>query len=352
MGSLYLHIGLPKTATTFQQKKVIPNIPDTLIINKDKGEYAPKNIVGGSRSIVTKFFKRSPFIWEDLGDKIFKDIVDMKKKYIKDDVLISDELMYRHLLASDRLKGKTLWHVKGMVYPRLYGIHIDEIDKKSKEWGFEGVKIIISIRSQEKWIASYYSQISNRIKNASQKNFEDFVNYIVDYKRGYYYEGISINYNILYDVVCDAIGKNNVLMIPYETFKHRPESFVNEWFNFMGKDMPKAENIIENTKRKYRKRSIDKNTYKISKSSFDVYKKFRLHENWYLDTLFGKITFPKYITLDPKYYTERLFGWSWSRDNYIRINKDIKSKIKNRFSKSNKVLNSKIEYNLDKYNYI
>lgn len=155
--TLYLHIGLPKTGTTYLQEQVFPKLYWLDYLNKPRSDFlqdGPDPMYG----IMDRAFKHSAVIWEEFGDEVFAHVTgDSAAPTAQRSLLISDEGIST-----------------GGRRPFFLRAHLEEFRKKAFEWGFASLKLICIFRRQDQWLGSHYAQISNRIPNASQEDFESF----------------------------------------------------------------------------------------------------------------------------------------------------------------------------------
>ena len=212
--NLYLHIGLPKTATTFLQSSVFPQFDHLLNLGTPESanwQELDDQRLGGR--ILSCCMRRSSSIWPEFGDLIFEELLGPKELWLSNrrDVLISDEGVGR---AGSR--------------PSLLKAHMAGFRKKAMDWGFDRVSIICVFRRQDHWYASHYAQMSDRNYRASQQDFERQVERLVDPYQQRFQLGMLLDYKSLRDALVSAVGANNVLMLPHELLVEKPRSFMDE----------------------------------------------------------------------------------------------------------------------------
>jgi len=231
--TLHLHIGIPKTASTWLQSNIFPKLDHLLYLDGsrkylfEKIDNAPSN-----QQTFASIFKRSKRIWAGFGDSIFEDIIGGRDQWLKDG---------RDLLISDERIGRTGSR------PSFLSAHLKEMKRKAYDWGFERMNILCVIRRQDHWLASHYAQMSDRNPKASQDDFERLIREITSPYLLQYSFGMLLNYNILYHELAEVSGKNNLLMLPYEELKASPSVFLNSLLVKMNTAPETIENICSET---------------------------------------------------------------------------------------------------------
>jgi len=241
----YLHIGIHKTATTFLQKDVFPLL--------EKVEY-----VQGCKSLRSVFFA-SPKAWEDQGREAFDDILGRaKNRGDKKSLLVSDENIstpHMFLPVNNRLRGFRK-------EPVLLREHLKKLGELVRANGFHDLCVFSSFRRQDEWLASWYSQQSNRMKDPSQKDFEEKVDALLDRKRNFYNDGVWLDYSYLRACLVEAVGERNLLFIPYESLKEKRLEYAAQLSGFIG-DKKIISAVKPVLKQKRMARSVSKNHWEI-----------------------------------------------------------------------------------------
>ncbi len=216
--SLVLHIGLPKTGTTFLQKEFFPRLRSVRFLDKPKSDVVRER-PGPAYGILDRCFKRSALLWQEYGDVVLGDLLGATRGEFRPDgtVLVSDEGI--------STAGRR---------PCLLRAHLEQLRRKASEWGFRDVRVICTVRRQDQWLGSHYAQLSHRFRGASQQTFEEFVAAYLDPEIGYYREGILLDYAVLRDHLVGALDEDNVLMLPYELFDGDRSSYLRSVIRFLG----------------------------------------------------------------------------------------------------------------------
>ena len=207
----FIHIGFPKTASTYLQTKVFPLIEEIHFANKE--EFVNKWL-GYLRSFDTSYFKNQPNILNKLESKYGEN----------QKILISKEGLVGNPFAnfSDNTSiANTL--------------------KKS----FPDAKILIIIRKQDDLLNSLYSLY---LKFGGRKKIKDFLFYD---ENGFAHSGLytldnrdpalpplgvsphCLNYNNIISNYVEIFGEDNIKILPYELLKLNQNEFFNEIASFL-----------------------------------------------------------------------------------------------------------------------
>ncbi|MEO9475292.1 MAG: sulfotransferase domain-containing protein [Cyclobacteriaceae bacterium] len=196
-----VHIGYPKTATTFLQWEVFPNLEGVNYVDYRTCE-----------QIFT------PLIYLDEFDYDLSSVQETLKAYV--------------------LERTNLFSFEGLVGPPFIykGLGRSVIPERLRALGFD--KIIITLRNQEDMLDSLYRQY---VIQGGVVRFADFI----DRKKRWNLYQRSFNMDFLkYDsLICkcnEIFGKDNVLVLRTEDLKKDTNAFINQIEYFVGSDMEKG----------------------------------------------------------------------------------------------------------------
>lgn len=210
---LYLHIGLPKTGTTFLQKEVFHRLASVQFLEKPRSALF-RGTYDREYGVLDRCFKRSVLVWRERGDEVFQELLRSASE--PKDLLISDEG-----IGTAARK------------PHSFRAHLEAFTQKALEWGFSSVRVFCTVRRQDQWLASHYAQISDRIPGASQASFEAFVSKWLDPAVGYFHDGVMLDYKALRDQIVLAVGEPHTLMLPHELLVKDPQSYLRRVAAFL-----------------------------------------------------------------------------------------------------------------------
>ena len=308
---LYLHIGNPKTGSTYLQKKVFPKLKNTTFYNKPKF-----NILKEYRNQKTTFgrlMRSSPVVWEDFGHVLLKNLGMNSSE--KSDILVSDE------------------HFVEVNDPFRLAQHLHEL--KQKIFKTHDLKILIIIRRQDTWISSCYAEVSNTHRRVSQKHFEEYIlNRIDPYSACIDGVGIRLDYYTLLKKIQNVVGKDSVTVLPYELLKSNPSFFTEECCKAINCEIPSSlsftsENVRSSGLKNWKLRPMS-NAHKLS---------IQLRPQRVFKTIFGKsvIYFPALSSI--------------KRAKEITLTKKLSRLILERYEAENKKLDYEFNLGLKGFGY-
>lgn len=223
MSYLYIHIGLPKTATTFIQHSIFAKLSEINYSNRKKTDDFFRSYSGGFGSRI--LFSMSPAVWTGVAGQAMEEF--LRKNGPDKPLVMSDE--------NFSVNAKYFNFAKSVLYtdPALTAFHLRAIDKISRRCGFDGLKVVFSFRRQDTWLASRYAQSAPGIPNASQEDFERRVSKLLDEQSEFYRRSAWLNYAYVFEVLSEALGVDSVLVLSMEGLSQDPSGFINNLDDFL-----------------------------------------------------------------------------------------------------------------------
>ena len=200
MRTLHLHIGLPKTASTWLQERVFPALGhlDVRAMPRTRLFRAPGDAKAEHR-LMGCVVRRAPAIWPAMGDAILDELAPSAGAAEGRDLLVSDEAF-----------GRAASH------PEALGAHLRGLAAAATARGFGRVAVVVLLRRQDTWLASHYAQVSDRAARAGQRDFERMVAQLTDPARSRYLGGMMVAYDALLEALHGAVGAENVTVLAHE----------------------------------------------------------------------------------------------------------------------------------------
>lgn len=217
--TLYLHVGLPKTATTYLQREVFPTLTRVRYLDTlGHTLFTGADDQGHGQGTLTSCFRRSAEVWGSHGGAVLRDLFGCERAdRPPGDALVSDEGIGR---TGSR--------------PALLAAHLAALAGPARAWGFGRVRVLCVIRRQDRWLASHYAQVSDRNPRASQEDFEAYVRRTLDPSGERYGFGMLLDYAALGRHLRSAVGRENLRVLPYELLADDSAGFHARVAAFLG----------------------------------------------------------------------------------------------------------------------
>lgn len=332
MKTIYLHLGVPKTATTFLQKALFPALEDV--------EYTPKEKLkelSGGQGIDT-LFRYSPLIWreEESARRILDHITQIRRRTI----LISEECIHGGQFPPVSLRPyndhKPDWARRDGYDLCTLARHVAEISAQINKQGAYNVRAIVTIRRQDTKLASSYAEISSNLEGASQRDFEQWIERLLAPDHFYRRSGAAkLDYHWFYECLAHEIGGENVFFLPYEELKIDPRGYINTWCRMLGGIAPREG--FDYPEERVNKKSEGGGTWTVSPPA---YMGPRIRPK---SALMDKFGVPNRI---PARFVDR------GRDTTIHLTEALSDFIMGKYRSSNAALNSQLEsFDLEGYGY-
>jgi len=200
---LFIHIGYPKTGTTFLQNEIYPNLSEICYIQRPL-----------IREPIARLLRQDEFSF------------DYKKTRLE---LEAHLRRGKNIISKEGLVGNFFIHKA--VTSKLIADRLSIL--------FPDAKIIITIRNQYGMIESLYKQY---VHTGGTKSLREFINFNGN-KFEYSYTDWNLtvspemfNYLGLVEYYEKLFGRENILVIPFELLKKDPMQFVKRLFGWIGID--------------------------------------------------------------------------------------------------------------------
>lgn len=336
---LILHIGLGKTGTTTIQEEALADYPNYLgrSINKE-------NIFGNNACEelyrLLKKFRKGEQVKESCSNwvgniKSFKD----EKKITANNIIISYEY-----LSSNYLNKITNFPYLDRLYKPEGVLPVASfINYLSTHWDIGKVRVLLTLRNQPDWMASKYAQHSNRILNASQKDFEQRISKLIDSG-----DTTFMNFYRWYSDLQKVVGKEHMCVLLMENMDK--EIYWRELADFMELENFPYEKFLTNRVIKNKRRS-DTNVWKLQ--PFNNALKRKIKKSWSVDRAIGyrktalnvagkfdKLFLPYFISIAEH-----------QREDEIYLTDELKERIQSYTAASNEQLSDIVGQDLKKFGY-
>lgn len=256
MTDLVVHIGLPKAGSTTIQRVTLHDIPGYLGI---KQGCKPEKDLGHQLKRMTP--AESLSVWKSEVSSWTRRAIDYKNRVCPDAhrLIVSHEGFSR-ITPSSTFLGRwpigTIREVpdegrdlpRRLIAPFLKCLN-DEI------WHQGNVKALIVLRSQPEWLASLYAQLSDKIKGASQSDFETQLEQLIELGEDY------IDWSRWVEALHEALGRENVCALLMEDMNRK--AFWEQLGKFMEIDGMDPSHLAQDNAPKENVRRSKDNTWKI-----------------------------------------------------------------------------------------
>jgi len=331
--NLYIHVGLPKCASTTLQYDVFPQF-DVLYLGRKRNSQDHSDIMGDVcntlGSLPTKDINKNKLQLRNLFLKIKKKINDEEKM-----IVLSEEAF----TCPDYFDFSTFgckWQ-NGLIKKRSFWKWTNIIKSEWKVVFGGDVKYLIVLRNQKNFLISLYTQFSQYNMNPSQ---EDFENQVKKLFHDPYYADMIDYYKILKPQI--KIFKKNLEILFFEDFGKK--SFWN-WCNKYSK------------KNKFKKSLVSVNNARVVKIG--------IKQKYFIPNLGSRRSFLDAFVRRPWRLDYLVLSQSiWPCNKYrsyinskrkkqppIEINKDLYDLINSKYKNNNFKLANFIGKNLSKMNY-
>lgn len=336
----FIHIGAPKTASTFLQDEYFPHVREALHIGKDIASTATSHYKKYIGNLAYTNYTALDAASENLDEYIEYVSKALNKPIPKENKFIVSDEGFFNAYANLLQLPNTM-----QVLKKVFG---------------ENTKIILTIRQQSSFLESLYKQ---SLVNGHFSSLEYFLRYS-NGNFGAYYPDAQYNIEVktyswlnIYKQLCTVFPKENILILPFEMLRENPDSFFNELETFMGTSKVKI-----NPRKKVNKAN--------SLTALKVLRFLNRLTNNQRNGLPVLIQNPLWPLLPPYSVDEgkvlnsiRNFSYLLNARNFVKvfnlidkkkqnfISQEIDKKIMKMHRSSNEELDNELELGLNKYGY-
>ncbi len=220
--TFYLHIGLPKTATTFLQNAVFKKLRHSAYVGrKEASRYFEETHEVAFRQA----FMKHPGFWKREDSKGLNAFVmafaGEARGFLVSEENLSVTARFFDGLEEEPTPAQIIRHMKAMRAAAL-------------DMGIGAFKLILSIRRQDTWLASRYAQSAPRFANAGQDHFEECVDAVLERREPLAPRALWIDYGYLVERFGNEFGHENILILPQERLRVDAEATLAQLGQFLG----------------------------------------------------------------------------------------------------------------------
>ena len=219
---LILHIGLPKTGSTFLQKEVFPRI-ESLSFFYD-------------RLPLQRYFPNAGKNFRDL----IRDLIHSKKpleRMLGRWIVIAIARRRKFLLTNENIsiKPHSIWRRKGHS-PDSFFRWLNDLKRSTNR----PVKLIFGIRRWDDWFASRYAQSAPNLRKFGQADFERRLAKILGQNIAQSTMYGWLDYRQITTRLHEILGEENVLVYRLEDLAEDPLVVVRGVFDLVEEDLPSS----------------------------------------------------------------------------------------------------------------
>lgn len=318
---IFLHIGLPKTATTLLQELVFTKIKDIFYIGYPKVDEIQDTPLFYVNELNKNIINKST----DQITEIKNEVINYLDEINKETILFSNETLCGQLAHFSNAKENAIF--------------LKEV--------FNNSKVIFTIRNQYDWAESVYNQVMTKHnKYIINEEFLGYrhgysINEFFKFKNNKFQNNSSIYRFNWYSMTKDYIeifGKENVLVLPYELLKIDLNAFLESFYEFTKLEKYFPEEVKQVNKR------IDDNFIKYS----PILSKYSQFIHSLSNSRMKNFILKNDRSIKKFLIKNNLRELDISKEKFTEQQKEI---IKNYHEESNKKLSELINIDLGQYSY-
>ncbi len=226
---LYLHVGLPKTASTFLQERVFPGLDHLNVraMPRTRRFATAGDAAAGFRAFACAL-RRAAGVWQAEGEALV------------DEILGPDDGR-RGVLVSDEAIGR------GASRPEGLAAHLAAFARVAAGRRLGRPRIVAFLRRQDHWLASHYAQMSDRRPGAGQAGFEALADRVLDPACERFGFGMLLDYGALHAALAEVAGPGGVLLLPHEALETEPQATLGRLLDWLGTPQDRARAVVAET---------------------------------------------------------------------------------------------------------
>lgn len=325
---LLLHIGLGKAGSSTLQSNLFEQIPSYL-----QGKLFNEKLQGtaGDQEIL---------LWLATNHHLIRNKKMVRKRtaaYLDTVERVADNLNIERSYLLYSREMLTMWKTKfthGSCRPILTSPKNFNRGKRIRPWPVASyiqnylvpawnrgqVKVLLTLRAQQTWLASVYAQNSHRILGASQHDFEHQIEQMIDREDPY------IKWMGLLEDLSTAIGPDNLHVVLLEDLKYQPNEYWGQIAGFLQENIP-FETHPEKAIPARIKKSDEEDTWPLRSVGPILKREFEELTYWRNKNSF--VTYAKKALgrIEKELYSSFLEKLIFERDEYIYLSENLTRQI-------------------------
>ncbi len=311
---IYIHVGMPKTGTTYIQRNIFPYFKNIYYLDLSNSWYS---------DIFRDFYYKNLLIFP--FEKVREELNNFLINIEEDKILISDEAWFGGTNGGSHYNFSNNYYLT-LLMKRL----------------FPQAKVILTIRKQDKWLESMYKHLLRDgfyVGVDSFLNYKNggFQNYTAYFRMGPNIDIRTLNYKAYIENYEKLFGKKNILIIPQELLYEEEQLFIEKICKFIDSTW-----FLNKEIKKHKSNSGYLYIGGILAKIFNRFFIFKGRNG-------GLFPVPNNKFLDFRSYLrviDKIFPY---RKSFISA--EIRKKIMDYHSSENLIIDKKYDLNLKKYNY-